>query len=212
MYAVVKYKKYGLMRFLSAIETSNAIERNIRRAGLPFELSKGFHQKIKISYLDPMPTGVVNLALYARIELQYKAEETLEKLRKTCVYQLYPYRIWWTDLNPNKVVTGYAFRIFIPHRCVDLSRYDPNKIIHVTEKSKSGSISDFFENVEFNFQGEFVVIRYIQQRNKLVRSRYLYEPILIQKDCFTLIQCVEAICDGKELSALLEESAWAIEY
>lgn len=211
MHIVVRYKKYGFMRFLSAIETSNIIERNIRRSGLPFTLTKGFHQKIKISYLDPMPTGVINLALYARIELQQKINDVLEKLKKSSVHGLCPSRIWWTDLNPNKVVTSYAFRIFIPRTCVDLSRYDPRSVVQITEKLKSGLVEDFFENVRFDFQGEFLVIRYLQQKNRLIRSRYLYEPILTRKDCFVLIQCTEAFCNDKKLPELLEESAWDIE-
>ncbi|MFN3284003.1 MAG: TIGR03936 family radical SAM-associated protein, partial [Pseudothermotoga sp.] len=104
MHAIVKYKKYGFMRFLSAIETANLIERNIRRSGIPITLSKGFHQKIRISYLDPMPTGVVNLALYVRIELQYMNDGVLKKLRKSSVQGLYPSSLWWTELNFNRVV------------------------------------------------------------------------------------------------------------
>ncbi|HEY8542162.1 MAG TPA: TIGR03936 family radical SAM-associated protein, partial [Pseudothermotoga sp.] len=189
MYAIIKYKKYGLMRFLSAIETSNAIERNIRRARLPFISTKGFHQKIKISYLDPMPTGVINLALYVRIELQQIIDKAMQKLRDTSVRGLYPEKIWWTDLNPNRVVTGYEFKILVPQDCVDLSKYDPEMTLQVTEKSKSGLVSDFFENIKFDFQGKFVVIRYLQRRDRLIRSRYLYEPILTRKDCFVLVQC-----------------------
>lgn len=211
MYAIIKYKKYGLMRFLSAIETSNAIERNIRRARLPFILTKGFHQKIKISYLDPMPTGVINLALYVRIELQQIIDKAMQKLRDTSVRGLYPEKIWWTDLNPNRVVTGYEFKILVPQDCVDLSKYDPEMTLQVTEKSKSGLVSDFFENIKFDFQGKFVVIRYLQRRDRLIRSRYLYEPILTRKDCFVLVQCTEAFCNDRKLSELLEESAWAIE-
>ncbi|MFN4189684.1 MAG: TIGR03936 family radical SAM-associated protein [Pseudothermotoga sp.] len=211
MYAIVKYKKYGFMRFLSAIETANLIERNIRRSGIPITLSKGFHQKIRISYLDPMPTGVVNLALYVRIELQYMHEGVLKKLRKSSMQGLYPSSLWWTDLNLNRVVTGYAFRVLIPKTCVDLSRYDPNAKIEVPEKSKFGTVGDFFENIEFNFQGEFIMIRYSQRKDKLLRSRYLYEPILTGKDCFVLTQCTEALCNGRKLPELLEETAWAIE-
>ncbi|WP_041082895.1 TIGR03936 family radical SAM-associated protein [Thermotoga profunda] len=211
MYAIIKYKKYGLMRFLSAIETSNAIERNIRRAHLPFTLTKGFHQKMKISYLDPMPTGVINLALYVRIELQQIIDKAMQKLRETSVNGLYPEKIWWTDLNPNRIVTGYEFKILVPQDCVDLSKYDPEMVLQVTEKSKSGLISDFFENIKFDFQGKFVVIRYLQRRDRLIRSRYLYEPILTRKDCLILVQCTEAFCNDRKLSELLEESAWAIE-
>jgi len=211
MYAVVKYKKCGLARFLSAIETSNVIERNIRRADLPFTLTQGFHRKIRISYLEPMPTGVVNFALYARIELQQMVDGALNRLRSTSLRGLYPERIWWTDLNPNKAVIGYEFRVFIPRKCVEFSRFDPSASLQITEKSKSGRVDDFFQNLEFHSQGEFVVIRYLQKKDRLIRSRYLYEPFLTGNDCFVLVQCVEALCNEKRLSELLEESAWAIE-
>ncbi|MEJ5229783.1 MAG: TIGR03936 family radical SAM-associated protein [Pseudothermotoga sp.] len=211
MHAIIKYKKYGLMRFLSAIETSNAIERNIRRSGLPFALTEGFHKKPKISYLDPTPTGVVNLALYTRVDFSGRVEGVLSKLKETSLKGISPEKLWWTELNPNKLVTAYAFKILIPKKCADLSAYDSARQIVITEKSKSGPISYFFENVQFNSQGEFLVIRYEQKRDRLIRARYLYQPILREEECSVLVTCTEALCDGRKLSEILEESSWAIE-
>ncbi len=212
MYAIIKYKKYGLMRFLSAIETSNAIERNIRRSGLPFVLTEGFHKKPKISYLDPTPTGVVNLALYTRVDFVSRVEGALSNLRTSSLKGISPEKLWWTELNPNKLVTAYAFRILIPKKCIDLSVYDPARQIVITEKSKSGPISYFFENVQFSSRGEFLVIRYEQKRDRLIRARYLYQPILSEKECFVLVMCVEALCSGRRLSDILEESSWDTEF
>ncbi|MCD6449452.1 MAG: DUF2344 domain-containing protein, partial [Thermotogaceae bacterium] len=70
MRVVIKYKKTGMSRFLSPLETHKAIERNLRRAKIPLVFSQGFHPTPKISYLDSIATGVVQQALYITIEVE----------------------------------------------------------------------------------------------------------------------------------------------
>ncbi|HBJ80671.1 DUF2344 domain-containing protein [Pseudothermotoga sp.] len=210
MFAIVRYKKYGLIRFLSAIETSNAIERNLRRSGLPLIMTEGFHQKVKVSYLDPVPTGVINLALYVRIAFKNKVE-ALNKLKRTSLCGLYPVKLWWTEMNMNRLVTSYEFRLIIPKSSVDISKYDEEKPLEVPEKRKYGLMKDFFHQVSFDFKGDFAVIKYLQPKDKMVNAKYLYESILNRRDGFLLIECTEAFCNERPLSEILEESSWDTE-
>ncbi|KUK03861.1 MAG: Uncharacterized protein XD58_0135 [Thermotoga sp. 50_1627] len=211
MRAVVKYKKTGLLRFLSAIETANAIERNLRRAEAPLEFSQGFHKKPKISFLDPTPTGVFNLALYVTVHLQGFDENLLSRLMRTAVEGLKPDRLWWTDVNVNRIVSGYLFRVLLLENCVDPSRFDPQRQIFIPEKNKSGKLEDFFKQVRFDKVGNLFVIVYYQNRDNLVKARHLYQTVLTKECPLVLVQRLEAMCGESRLSEVLGARSWAVE-
>jgi len=211
MRAVVRYKKTGLLRFLSAIETANAIERNLRRAEAPLEFSRGFHKKPKVSFLDPTPTGVFNLALYVTVHLQRYDENLLDRLRRTAVKGLEPVQLWWTDLDVNRIVNGYLFRVLLLEDCIDPSRFDPQRQIFILEKNKSGKLEDFFKHVHFEKVGKFFIVVYYQNRENLVRARHLYQPILVKECPLVLVQRLEAICGEGQLSEVLGAKSWAVE-
>lgn len=212
MHAVVKYKKTGFLRFLSAIETANAIERNFRRARAHMMFSQGFHRKPRISFLDPTPTGVFNLVLYVRIEMKDHEPDLLNRLRLTAVRNLEPVQIWWTEEDLNKLVSGYLFRVILPFDCVDLSRFDPGLEIRLEEKKRVGKIGEFFNGVHFERVGKFIVIVYSQNRGNIVRARYLYEPLLTRACNLILVQRFQALCGQDNLDDVLEAKAWAVEY
>jgi radical SAM-linked protein len=63
----VRYAKRGRLRFTSHRDISRAIERAVRRAGLPVAYSAGFSPHPKISYAGAAPTGVASEAEYLEI-------------------------------------------------------------------------------------------------------------------------------------------------
>lgn len=65
----VRYAKRGRMRFTSHRDISRAVERAVRRAGLPVAHSAGFSPHPKISYAGAAPTGVASEAEYLEIGL-----------------------------------------------------------------------------------------------------------------------------------------------
>jgi radical SAM-linked protein len=54
----VKYVKAGRLALLSHLEITRALEREVRRAGLPFAVSCGFSPHMKISFGAALPVGV----------------------------------------------------------------------------------------------------------------------------------------------------------
>ena len=66
---VVRYAKRGRMRFASHRDIARAVERGVRRAGLPVAHSAGFSPHPKISYSGGAPTGAVSEAEYLEISL-----------------------------------------------------------------------------------------------------------------------------------------------
>ena len=66
---IVRYAKRGRMRFASARDIARAVERGVRRAGLPIAYSAGFTPHPKISYAGAAPTGTASEAEYLELSL-----------------------------------------------------------------------------------------------------------------------------------------------
>ncbi|MFC4911248.1 TIGR03936 family radical SAM-associated protein [Actinomadura gamaensis] len=65
----VRYTKRGRLRFTSHRDISRAVERAVRRAGIPVAFSAGFTPHPKISYAGAAATGVASEAEYLEIGL-----------------------------------------------------------------------------------------------------------------------------------------------
>jgi radical SAM-linked protein len=65
----LRYAKRGRMRFTSHRDISRAVERAVRRAGIPVAFSAGFSPHPKISYAGAAATGVASEAEYLEIGL-----------------------------------------------------------------------------------------------------------------------------------------------
>jgi radical SAM-linked protein len=66
---VIRYAKRGRMRFASHRDVARAVERGVRKAGLPVAYSAGFSPHPRISYAGGAPTGVASEAEYLEISL-----------------------------------------------------------------------------------------------------------------------------------------------
>jgi radical SAM-linked protein len=66
---VIRYAKRGRLRFASHRDIARAVERGVRRAGLPVAHSAGFSPHPKISYQGGAPTGAASEAEYLEIAL-----------------------------------------------------------------------------------------------------------------------------------------------
>jgi len=65
----VRYAKRARMRFASHRDIARAVERGVRKAGLPVAYSSGFSPHPRISYPGGAPTGVASEAEYLEIAL-----------------------------------------------------------------------------------------------------------------------------------------------
>lgn len=65
----VQYAKRGRMRFASGRDFQRALERAIRRAGVPIAFSAGFSPHPRISYTNTVPTGAGSEAEYFELGL-----------------------------------------------------------------------------------------------------------------------------------------------
>lgn len=54
----VTYEKAGRLAMLSHLELTHALERTVRRSGLPFALTQGFSPHMKLAYGSALPVGI----------------------------------------------------------------------------------------------------------------------------------------------------------
>lgn len=65
----VRYAKRGRLRFSSTRDFQRALERAVRRAGVPMAFSAGFHPHPRISYANAAPTGTASEAEYFELSV-----------------------------------------------------------------------------------------------------------------------------------------------
>lgn len=88
----VGYGKIGRLRWLSHLEVLRAIERIIRRSGLPYAVTQGFHPHIKAAFGPALPVGTAGENEYFDVWLRgyTDAEEALARLRAVSPGDLAP--------------------------------------------------------------------------------------------------------------------------
>ncbi len=70
----IRYARRGRMRFSSTRDFARALERALRRAGVPMAYSAGFHPHPRISYANGAPTGMASEAEYFEISLTHECD------------------------------------------------------------------------------------------------------------------------------------------
>ncbi len=70
----IRYAKRGRLRFASHRDFARALERAIRRAGVPIAHSAGFTPHPRVSYVGAAPTGAASEAEYAELALRREVE------------------------------------------------------------------------------------------------------------------------------------------
>lgn len=72
------YSKKGRARFISHLETTASLIRALRRSGVAFNFSSGYHPHPKISFVLALPVGVESECECAEIEISGRGPDTLE--------------------------------------------------------------------------------------------------------------------------------------
>jgi radical SAM-linked protein len=70
----LRYAKRGRLRFSSHRDFQRALERALRRAGIPMAYSAGFNPHPKVSYANAAPTGAASEAEYLEISLARRCD------------------------------------------------------------------------------------------------------------------------------------------
>lgn len=69
-FAIVRFRKSGPLRYLSHLDLNRAIDRAVRRSGLPVKYSQGFNPSAQIGYAHALPVGTGGERELCQIELK----------------------------------------------------------------------------------------------------------------------------------------------
>jgi len=88
----VRFQKAGRLRFLSHLEVARALERAVRRAGLPYAVSQGFTPRMRLSFGPALPVGTASACEYLDVLLGrfVPLEEAFEALCRSTPDDLAP--------------------------------------------------------------------------------------------------------------------------
>ncbi|MGB9614426.1 MAG: TIGR03936 family radical SAM-associated protein [Fervidobacterium sp.] len=190
MQVIIHFKKKGLLRFLSAIETSNAIIRTLNRSGLDMEFSEGFHPLPKVSFLDSTATGVIDLALYVMVKLrnEQRIDHLIESIRKNLPNGLEVQNIFESEVNLNKIVDKYKYMLFFKDK--------PN--FEKPLKKHSGKVfipAEIIDNLTVTLKKDLFVVKYTISKDKV------FNPYLL--DNIYLAVRTNALISGEDVSKIL---------
>lgn len=74
----LRFGKLNNLRYLSHLNLMKAVERAIRRAGLPLAFSEGYHPHAKVSYGPALAVGIESISEYMDLELENEPEASPE--------------------------------------------------------------------------------------------------------------------------------------
>lgn len=92
----VCFHKQGRLRYLAHLEVMRATERAVRRAGLPYVLTKGFNPHMKLAFGPALPVGTAGVREY--FDLWLRSYVPVAEAQQRLVSSVSP------DLAPNEML------------------------------------------------------------------------------------------------------------
>lgn len=162
----VLFRKTGLARLLSHLETSTALTRAMTRAGLIFLFSQGFHPHPKISFAHATSVGMESLGEYMDIEMEMPREETSALLER--INRFLPVGLATITMTPLEnhapslahSLVGFDYEIDLPEGEAGLPSLE-----ELAEK-----IGDFLEKEGFSVERDTAAGKTSKDIRPLVRS------------------------------------------
>ena len=87
MKARIKFRKYGVMKFIGHLDVMRYFQKVMRRADIPIAFTQGFSPHMIMSFAQPLGVGVTSDGEYFDIELKesISSEKAVAQMNKTMV-------------------------------------------------------------------------------------------------------------------------------
>jgi len=194
---IILFKKIGLFRYVSALDTITMIERTFRRSKLSLCYTEGFHPKPKFSYIDPVPTGVIDLAFYFNVclEEEYEPAFIYESIKKVQPRFLKIHKVFNSSINLSKI-NRYRFSLIIKKPFhLDLNKQIEKKTKRGIKLINLNTLND----VELFEKKDYVVLNYI------IDKEHLFNPYQFSEQVYLAMR-KEVFVDKLPLSTLLNKT------
>ncbi len=195
------YIEQDRLAMLSHLEVARALERTVRRAGLPFAISKGFSPHMKIAFGAALPVGVGSVCEIFDIQLtRYVPEdEALASLREASVPDLMVREVRYIDPHEKAASVAYpisVYRVEFSHAVDSLPI--PETIVRIRrKKEKTFCVADhLIEPISFDADNPCVATFALEAHD----DGALRADLFIS-ECLRLYN--EALSEGEEKLAAL---------
>ena len=143
----VSYVKRGRLAMLSHLEIARALERNIRRANLPFAISQGFSPHMKIAYGSALPVGIGSDCEHFDIFLSQEmdAQEALGLLQHFSSKDLRPFAAEYISTSLPSVSVAFptaTYEVVLSEALGDFTIPEEIKVVR-KKKEKVLKVKDF---------------------------------------------------------------------
>ncbi len=145
------------LAMLSHLEVAHALERAVRRAGLPFAISQGFSPHMKIAFGAALPVGVGSTCEIFDLQLReyVPAEKALAALQKASVDDLMVQECRYIENRAPAASVAFPFstyevRFDAPVFSIDL----PDEITVVRKRKEKQLVVSEFLAEPFAFEGD----------------------------------------------------------
>ena len=143
----VMYGKSGRLSYLSHLEITHALERMIRRSGLPYALTEGFSPHMKIAFGSALGVGVGSTCEIFDLTLKdYVAPaKALQGLQEFASDNLMPVDARYVDQRAAAASVAYPYSLYDAQFAEEVPDFEiPNTIVVVRKKKeKVLSVDDF---------------------------------------------------------------------
>ena len=87
MKARIKFRKYGIMRFIGHLDVMRYFQKAMRRADIPIAFTGGYSPHMIMSFAQPLGIGVTSDGEYLYIELKepVASDEAVKRLNQVMV-------------------------------------------------------------------------------------------------------------------------------
>lgn len=146
----VTFCKQGRLALLSHLEVARALERAVRRAGLPFAVSQGFSPHMKIAFGAALPVGVGGTRELFDLQMTryVRPEQALADLQAASVPDLMVKACSYIDAHAPAASAAYpvsTYRALLSHAPATLAVPGEVRVIR-KKKEKVLQVTDFLAN------------------------------------------------------------------
>ena len=132
------FVEQGRLALLSHLEVAHALERTVRRAGLPFAVSQGFSPHMKIAFGAALPVGVGSTCEIFDVQLtDYVAPaKALAALQAASVPDLMVQECAYIEKSAPAASVAFPFSTYEARFSAPIERIDAPETIAVVRKRK----------------------------------------------------------------------------
>lgn len=143
----VTYGKTGRLAMLSHLEVTHALERIVRRSGLPFALSCGFSPHMKMAFGSALPVGIGGTCEIFDLTLDdyVTPAKALEALRKSAPADMMPVAAEYVEPSAKAASVANPFSMYEARFDSPVAgfEYPPQVEVVRKKKAKTLEVSDY---------------------------------------------------------------------